>query len=982
MAERAPPAEQTASLPATTPHGLVENATPLPVGSDAGRYRLIEEIARGGMGEIHRAHDDVLDREVAAKVLQARYAAEPAVVQRFIDEARISGQLQHPCVPAVHDLGALPDGRPFLILKLIKGRTLDDLLKERAPGDAGLIAVFEPICQAVAYAHARGVIHRDLKPSNVMVGAFGEVQVMDWGLAKVVAGPGKPAAETASPRPTAMTEIRPARDSDLPFTQYGAMIGTPAYMPPEQAGGEVDRIDERADIFGLGAILCAILTGQPPYVAADGDGVRLMAVRGQTAECLQRLSRSAADPGLIALCRRCLAFDPAERPANAGELARAVAELRAAAEERARQAELEQAGAQAEAREQRRRRRVQLALAVSVSLTVVVAAGSWAWVVREEAERDKAAAREQAERDLAAAQEQARRQGQAEAALAEAYQARAAQQWADALAQVRRAEAILAELPPNAALAARAHDLRRAIAEEQADRKLLADLNDASLAATTGRGIRPTKPGNPLTFSIDRSVAAYTRVFADYGLVPGTTEPTAAAARVRSRPRAVQDEIVSALMEWYLQGLDPRIKDPSGPWVLKVLAEFGDDTLLIRARDIRRDSDSAKRRARFRELAASLPVATMPARMLMQIATEMQAGNAGDLAVDLLLRAHPYHPGDFWLNTTLGSGLRSYLRPEQVIRFSEAAVVARPRSTTARHNLCIALGADERWEEAAAVTQWLLENDHGSFYRLGIQAYCYERAGRVADAEQCYRQLLQLDSIDVYTLAGLAHLLRRVQRSDEADAFARRAADQKKPVYAAIRQALELDSEGKIDEALAAWARVSAADGDRALAQWSLSRALRLKKLLPRLPAVVAGTSPLRSYGEVLRAWDLCRVTGQPAAAVRLAEAAFAQNPRLARSRRYDAACCAALAAAKDPPLADKAHTWLRSELIELSRQAADDKAAPVVRHALLRWQRDPDLRAVRDPATLAAMAPTDRQRWDALWADAQALLIRVSKSK
>ena len=144
------------------------------------------------MGVVYRARDTGLDRDVAVKLLSERYAPDSVPAQRFLSEARITGQLQHPGIPAVHQVGTLADGRPFLAMKLIKGSTLETILKYRpdpsADGGpaAGGLAIFEAVCQAVGYAHAHRVIHRDLKPANVMVGAFGEVQVMDWGLAKVL----------------------------------------------------------------------------------------------------------------------------------------------------------------------------------------------------------------------------------------------------------------------------------------------------------------------------------------------------------------------------------------------------------------------------------------------------------------------------------------------------------------------------------------------------------------------------------------------------------------------------------------------------------------------------------------------------------------------------------------------------------------------------------------------------------------------------
>ena len=171
----------------------------LPEAAASQRYTLGKEIDRGGMGVIYRATDTFLGREVALKVLHEKYGALSEAALRFAGEARITGQLQHPSIPPVHDLGTLSDGRPFLAMKLIKGQTLDESLKDRpdAMADRGrFVAVFEQICQALAYAHSHDVIHRDLKPANVMVGAFGEVQVMDWGLAKILGAERSPASPT------------------------------------------------------------------------------------------------------------------------------------------------------------------------------------------------------------------------------------------------------------------------------------------------------------------------------------------------------------------------------------------------------------------------------------------------------------------------------------------------------------------------------------------------------------------------------------------------------------------------------------------------------------------------------------------------------------------------------------------------------------------------------------------------------------------
>jgi tetratricopeptide (TPR) repeat protein/tRNA A-37 threonylcarbamoyl transferase component Bud32 len=343
----------TGSLPGATASAQLAAAV--------GRYCLGEEIARGGMGAVYLATDTVLDREVAVKVLQDKYAPDSGVARRFAAEARITAQLQHPNIPAVHDLGTLPDGRPFLAMKLIKGQTLDHLLRQRTDPavDRGrFVAVFEQVCQAVAYAHAHDVIHRDLKPQNVMVGRFGEVQVMDWGLAKVLgARPEEPADPEATTAPTAMVSLR---ESDEAHTHAGSVLGTPAYMPPEQAGGVVSMIDRRSDVFGLGAVLAVVLTGRPPFAADTAEAIRGRAALGDVGECFARLDRCGADPDLVALCKRCLAPKPEDRPAHAGEVAIAVAGLRAAAEERARRSA-----------ERRKRRRLALGAAAVLAAAAV-----------------------------------------------------------------------------------------------------------------------------------------------------------------------------------------------------------------------------------------------------------------------------------------------------------------------------------------------------------------------------------------------------------------------------------------------------------------------------------------------------------------------------------------------------------------------------------------------------------------------------------
>lgn len=299
-------------------------------------YEPREEVGHGGMGVVFRARDTALDRDVAIKLLLPQFATASPVAARFLGEARIAAQLQHPGIPPVHAVGTLPDGRPFIAMKLIKGKTLKALLDEGL--DRGrFLTVFEHVAQAVAYAHQRRVIHRDLKPGNIMVGAFGEVQVMDWGLAKVLPPPDETTDDRADPPEWGTFIVSPRGDSD--GTEDGSVQGTPAFMPPEQAGGELHRIGPPADVFALGAVLCYGLIGRPAYTGRTAKEVYLKAVRAQTDEALTGLDACGADPELVTLARRCLAADPGDRPTDAGKVVEALAGWRAAADERARLAE-------------------------------------------------------------------------------------------------------------------------------------------------------------------------------------------------------------------------------------------------------------------------------------------------------------------------------------------------------------------------------------------------------------------------------------------------------------------------------------------------------------------------------------------------------------------------------------------------------------------------------------------------------------------
>jgi WD40 repeat protein/serine/threonine protein kinase len=379
----------------------------LPVQQEDSRYQLQGEIARGGMGAIIKGRDTDLGRDLAIKVLLDSHKDKPEVIQRFVEEAQIGGQLQHPGIAPIYELGQFSDKRPFFAMKLVKGQTLSRLLADRDDADeerGKFIGIFEQVCQTMAYAHSRGVIHRDLKPANIMVGAFGEVQVMDWGLAKVLQVGGvadEKKSMTQQQGQSVIQTLRSGVGSDFPAigssgseTQMGSVLGTPAYMPPEQALGEIDQMDERVDVFALGAILCEILTGRPPYVAADGARVFRMASRGKLDHAFACLDACGADEDLIALAKQCLELEPVDRPRHAGELAKRLAGYLQAVEKRLREAEMQRAAANARAEadvqtlkleKQLSARLRKLSSGLAIAATLAILACSATWIARNRA---------------------------------------------------------------------------------------------------------------------------------------------------------------------------------------------------------------------------------------------------------------------------------------------------------------------------------------------------------------------------------------------------------------------------------------------------------------------------------------------------------------------------------------------------------------------------------------------------------------------
>jgi serine/threonine-protein kinase len=734
------------------------------------------------MGAVLRGHDPDLGRDLAVKVLLPQRQHDPAAVSRFTGEAQIGGQLQHPGIVPVYEVGRSADERPYFTMKLVKGRTLAALLRERPDPRQDLPRfeqIFVQVCQTMAYAHSRGVIHRDLKPSNVMVGAFGEVQVMDWGLAKVLGragacarpgwctGPfpwgqdqvpegevrGREPAGTPTPPAAAGSPGPPVRTTRSvgsgPASEPGHVLGTPSYMAPEQAAGEVARLDERCDVFGLGAILCEILTGQPPYVGADDVEILRKAMRADLAEAFARLDACGAVPELIRLAKSSLAAAAAQRPRDAGVLAAELVAYRESVEARLRQAELAQAEVRARAKEERKRRGVTVALVGSVLLTVLLVGGGLFLVVRAREARETQA------RDALA---------QAQTSWDRARAGYDPSEWAEARAMARQAEALLEQGPGLSELADQARSLLSAMDQEQADRWLLARLERSRLrqAAINVKENR---------FAVENLLPEYRQAFHRFGLRAETMAPPEAAALLRRRPVAVRGTLVGALDHWLVQAR--HAKAPEVDWLERVLSLADSDPWRRRLRAAWARGD----RQTLEQLAREVDAAAQPPEELMLLDRALHNRDAKEGAAALLRRAQDAFPKDFWINHDLGIALRDCRPPqyEDAIRFLTVAAALRPDSAGVRLNLGLVLEVKGRLDEAAAAFRKAIALEPAYAMAHECLGRVFHRKGQLDAALAKYREAIRLDQDNAFAYADLGFLWQQKGQPDRAIACFQKA---------------------------------------------------------------------------------------------------------------------------------------------------------------------------------------------------------------
>jgi serine/threonine-protein kinase len=784
--------------------------------NDTSRYQIGGEIAKGGVGIVLRSRDKELGRDVAMKLLRPDLAKDPLIVERFVEEAQIGAQLQHPGVVPVYELGLMADERPFFTMKLVKGRTLAAFLSERERPTSDLrkhLGIFEQVCQTMAYAHTREVVHRDLKPSNIMVGAYGEVQIVDWGFAKVrsqAARDEKIAEGVTESQISIIETIRSVTSTTESIA--GSVMGTPAYMPPEQAMGNIEGLDQRADVFSLGSILCEILTGLPPYTGEETEVVLYKAARGRLEEAHERLDRCKADSTLVELAKSCMTPAKKARPQDAGVLARVMSRYLSSVEERAAKAQIAAAQAKVKAEGERKARRLTMAIVGAVLGAALLVTGAWLWFSKQAREE-----RAESARALdAALEDAARARGEAEAketvdpanweaARAAAEQAVALTRSSGADEQTRlRAEALLGE-------AVRKEATARAILErDELVRRTVAMLAE----------IRTRRCSQPDAGSIDGELVA---AFRGLGLDPTKSPPEETAEFLARSP--IREELSRALSELSVLRSQTGVDPGSGARLLEAIQIADPDRTRSRIRMAGGKLSPAGRLRALREVVGSLTLEGMAARSLDLLGNLLGDAGSPEDAVAVLRIAAVSQPEDLWTHLHLAHWL-SRLHPprtKEALLHCTAALAMRPESVAVRHQMGAVLllhgepdSAIEMWKHALELVA-----EGEAVHRGHLLAHVGEALlaeGKHGRAESACRDGAQLSPEDALVHQVLGRVQLEQSRSGAA-AKEFRAAIDLQPGYEAahrgwIRALAESD---RLEEAIR-WYRAEASRQPRSAA--------------------------------------------------------------------------------------------------------------------------------------------------------------------
>jgi serine/threonine-protein kinase len=978
------------------------------------RLQLFGEIARGGMGAVLKGRDVDLGRDLAVKVLLEKHSDHPDLMRRFIEEAQIAGQLQHPGIVPIYELGAFADRRPYFAMKLVKGRTLAAVLADRGEASCdrmGLLGILLQVAQTMAYAHARGVIHRDLKPSNIMVGSFGEVQVMDWGLAKVLPKGGRADDATAGQDGSETVIATPRSGSDPDLSQAGSVMGTPAYMAPEQARGEVDAIDKRADVFALGSMLCEVLTGEPAFTGRSSAEIQRKAARGDLDDAWTRLESCEADVELVSLAIDCLAPEPDDRPREASVFVDRLSSYLRSIEQRLRAAELQRAAEHARAEEaeqraqvERQRRRYQVGLAASLLMLSVVGGLSFSYWMRQRQAWEARVTMEVQQavflRDYAAAEPQV------------------VSRWEAARRRIDEARRKLIDLDAPAAL----ETLQPLGQEVQAGWNAARRVTRLIETLTEAQTNAVRSPNGAEDF--------FASAFHEAGLDLHAMTPAALGAAIRGLPEPVMRAVVAALDDWALWR---RLWAPThSQWrqPLEAARAADQDPFRDRVRAALLESDAATRTATLRALVVDPKSAELSPHSAVLLARALcEEDEVPTQAAAALLRAVAVrHPEDFMVNLALANILLLQTPParEEAVGYLRAARALRSAGGNALVRVLKILG---RADEAAAVAADLYDRRGGSWTQLAYACLSNHQSrvpSSMIDAILATgRQAVERfpDRSSTHAMLGTALLargqreeaigelraaLQRTRTGEARDSEGTRAVfhldpppnlSLNDPLFGKLVPILPqfvhdllgiaLREKGDFAAALAEFQAAHKINGTYSITETLVAQTEPMARLTGRLAAVLRSADrptdveELRTFATM--AYHVRHYNTAASLFAAVPESKVGPAPQGVNSKlvddRYNAACASALASCgqgQDAPPQDdpgralrrrQAMQWLRANLALRDSQRQPAAAGGL---ALAHWEHDPDLEGVRDAKALEVLPEKERRAWQALWAEVE----------
>jgi tetratricopeptide (TPR) repeat protein/tRNA A-37 threonylcarbamoyl transferase component Bud32 len=950
--------------PAASPASASGAAHPdlLPGGT---RYRPLRLHARGGLGEVLLAHDAELHREVALKRMQRHCAEDADSRRRFLLEAEVTARLEHPGIVPVHGLVLDESGQPCYAMRFIEGPSLKQALDAfhqadkpgRDPGERALalrklLGDFVAVCRAVGYAHSRGVVHRDLKPQNVMLGRYGEVLVVDWGLAKMIE--------------RTQTELSNGEDSlqatrgkgEGEGTRQGAALGTPAYMSPEQAAGRWDILRPASDIYALGATLYAVLTGRAPVQGGNVLEIMEKVKRGEF-PAPRQVKKEVPHP-LEAVCLKAMALQPLDRYETALDLADDVERWLADEPVTAyREPWRVRAG-----RWVRRHRTLVTGVAVALFLLALGGVAAGFWYQQQEAEHQRQ--RYETEKGIEVAASEAATlldRGLKEVDNPPAWQTTLAA----ARTALRQAEALIAREPQlrEGELDQRVGELIARLDADEKDHRLITTIEKVHFKLYEFRsGYTPRQAYEEIREAL-----------AQWGLPVAGMPADRVAALVQRRPRPMQERLLG-LLYWM-----PAVEKRQAQWLIEVMEVTDRDPWRQQVRQAIAQNDARL----LAQLFDQGNVAQQPPPLLVEVAKAPQLGNHPS-RIRLLRRAQQQYPGDFWVNFELAATLFLSVFPEkqgtrparaeelallsEVAAFDRVAVGLRPDCAPAHINLGNTLRAQGDLPGAMACFKKALQLDPTLAMAHLNLGYVLRAQGDLQGAIICYTRAIDLDPTYGPSHYNLGNALKERKDLEGAIACYRKAINLD-PTYlpahvqlgsalweagnltgaiARYRKALDLNpkdtithynlgnalkAQGDLPGAIACYHKVLKLAPNYAEAHCNLGFALqaqghfaqalealkrghqlgsrrpgwpypsarwvedcqRLLDLDARLPALLKGEDHPKDTAEQLALADLCRLKKRYAVAAHFYADACAAGAALTTTRAYDAACAAVLAA-------------------------------------------------------------------------------------